>query len=118
MPPYGHHMTETTPVTSARTQLDDLMARVGVDGLVAAMSHPGMLAGVDQHAAEVRESLRAAGKPVDAVSLAGYARSILALLDRCGYEIPEPDLINWAAAPAPVLRLVAICLLADSTGSL
>jgi hypothetical protein len=111
-------MTDSTCAITARTQLDDLMARVGVDGLVAAMSHPGMLAAVDQHAAAVRESLRAAGKPVDAVSLAGYARSILALLDRCGHELPEPDRIDWARAGAPVLRLVAICGLADAVGCL
>jgi response regulator of citrate/malate metabolism len=41
--------------------LDDLMARVGVDGLAAALADAGLLAQVDQHAAAVREALRAAG---------------------------------------------------------
>jgi len=111
-------MTDMTHVTSARSLLDDLMARVGVDGLVATMTEPALLAVVDQHAAAVREALRAAGRPVDAVSLAGYARSMLSVLDRMGRELPDPAEVDWCRADAVVLRLVAVCALADAADCL
>ncbi|WP_239159887.1 DUF6401 family natural product biosynthesis protein [Virgisporangium ochraceum] len=94
------------------------MASVGVDGLVAALRNPGLQAAVDQHAAAVRETLRASDRAVDLVSLAGYARSVLALLNRHGYTIPEPDAIDWNTANGHVLRLVAICALAETAGLL
>ena len=70
--------------------LDEAMARVGVDGLVAALAQPALLALVDQHAAAVRESLRGAGRPVDADAVSGYARSVMASAERMGRRLPEP----------------------------
>jgi hypothetical protein len=118
MPPYGPAMTHSARVLTAHAVLDQLMARVGVDGLVAAMRTPGLLAAVDQHAAAIRETLHAAGRPVDVVSLAGYARSVLSVLNRCGYSLPSPDKIDWNHASSGVLRLVAVCSLAESAGLL
>jgi hypothetical protein len=118
MPPYGLHMTHSARVLTAHAVLDQLMASVGVDGLIAAMRNPGLQAAVDQHAAAVRESIRASGRSVDLMSLAGYARSVIALLNRHGHSIPEPDAIDWASANGHVLRLVAICALAEATGLL
>ena len=45
------------PTDPATAVLDEMMARVGVDGLVAALADPGVLAVVDQHAAAVRDAL-------------------------------------------------------------
>ena len=114
MPPYGLAMTHSARVLTAHAVLDQLMASVGVDGLVAALRNPGLLAAVDQNAAATREAIRAAGRDVDLVSLAGYARSVLALLNRHGHSIPEPDAIDWNSANGHVLRLVGICALAES----
>lgn len=103
-----------TDLLSAQSTLDDLMARVGVDGLVEAYRNPGMLAVIDQHVAAIRQSLAAAGCGVDAVSLARYARSVLAVACRHGRELPDPDEIDWRGAGWYLLRLVAVCALADA----
>ncbi|GAA2577935.1 hypothetical protein GCM10010399_04620 [Dactylosporangium fulvum] len=107
-----------TAELAARHQLDQVMAMVGVDGLVEALAQPFLLAKVDQHAAAVRESLTAAGKPVDAISLAGYARSVIAVHQRHGRPLPTPDSVDWTAADWTALRLVAVCHLADAAGAL
>jgi hypothetical protein len=98
---------------AARLFLDQIMARVGVDGLVESLRSPGLLATVDQHAAAVRESLAAAGRFVDPTSLAGYARSVLAVAERHGRELPDGADLDWAKAEWFVLRLVGVCSLAD-----
>ncbi len=118
MPPYGLAMTHSARVLTAHAVLDQLMASVGVDGLLAAMRNPGLMAAVDQHAAAIRETLRGSGRAIDVVSLAGYARSALALLSRSGHTLPEPDSIDWGRAGAHILRLVATCALAEEAGLL
>jgi hypothetical protein len=119
MRPYGFLMTHSARVLTAHAVLDQLMAQVGVDGLVAALRNPGLLAAVDQHAATVRESLRAADREISIVSLASYARSVLAAQTRCGYALPENSAgVDWARADATVLRLLAVCLLAEDHGLL
>jgi hypothetical protein len=112
------HMTDSTRAISARSLLDDLMARVGVDGLVAALRTPGIQAAVDQHSAAIRASLRSAGRGVDVVSLAGYGRALLAVIHRSGRHLPDPANLDWARAPWHVMRLLAVCALAEATGCL
>lgn len=90
------------------------MAQVGVDGLVAAIQRPGLLAVVDQHAAAVRDSLASAGRPVDAVSLARYATLVTSIAHRSGYAVPDVTTLDWSRADWYLLRLVAICALADA----
>jgi Family of unknown function (DUF6401) len=107
----------------ARALLDEMMARVGVDGLVAAHADAGLLALVDQHAAAVRDSLEAAGREVGAEGLAAYAKSIMAAAHRMGRPVPEPGRAYesgtaWLAAEWHLLRLVAVCLIAESAGLL
>ena len=102
-----------TAELDARFYLDSVMAMVGVDGLVAALAQPFLLAKVDQHAAAVRESLTAAGKAIDSISLASYARSVIAVHQRHGRPLPTPDSVDWSDADWTVLRLVAVCHLAD-----
>ncbi|GAA3345917.1 hypothetical protein GCM10020358_54870 [Amorphoplanes nipponensis] len=107
----------------ARALLDEMMARVGVDGLAAALGDAGLLAQVDQHAAAVRDALRAAGRPVDAAGLAAYATSIVAAAVRMGRPVPEPGHAYvsgsaWLAAEWHLMRLVAVCMIAESAGLL
>jgi hypothetical protein len=107
----------------ARALLDEMMARVGVDGLAAALGDTGLLAQVDQHAAAVRDALRNAGRTVDADGLAAYAKSIIAAADRMGRPIPQPGRAYvsgpaWLAAEWHLMRLVAVCMIAESAGLL
>ena len=108
---------------SARALLDEMMARVGVDGLVAAHADAGLLAQVDQHAAAVRDALAHAGRAVDAEGLASYARSVAAAAERMGRPVPEPGRAYvseaaWLSAEWHLMRLVAVCLIAESAGLL
>ncbi|GIF15957.1 DUF6401 family natural product biosynthesis protein [Actinoplanes teichomyceticus] len=112
-----------TAAVSADAYLDDMMARVGVDGLTAAFAEPGLLATVDQHAAAVREALRDAGRAIDVDALAAYARSIAAAAVRMRRPVPAAGeapttVAGWSAAGWPLLRLLAVCLIADSAGLL
>jgi hypothetical protein len=109
--------------TPANMLLDDLMARVGVDGLVAAHADAGLLAHVDQHAAAVRDALARAGCEIGPEGLASYARSVAAAAHRMGRPIPEPghahvDGSAWLAAEWHLVRLVAVCMIAESAGLL
>jgi hypothetical protein len=100
------------PATAPEVILDDMMARVGVDGLAAAMGNTGLMAAVDQHAAAIRESLRASGLALGAVPLAGYASSVAAAAVRMGRDLPEPATADWSRASWFQLRLMAVCALA------
>jgi hypothetical protein len=111
----------TAPGTAERAfaVLDGLMARVGVDGLTAAIANPGVCAAVDQHGAAVREAVRRSGRQLDAESLASYATSIAAAVHRMGHELPEPGEAveyEWATAEWHLVRLVAVCALAEENG--
>jgi hypothetical protein len=116
-------LPETPAQLESLAQLDELMARVGVDGLAAAYADAGLLAQVDQHTAAVRESLAAAGRPGDADGLASYARSISAAADRMGRPIPAEGVADlatadWRLPGWHVLRLLAVCAIAESSGLL
>jgi hypothetical protein len=107
----------------ATVLLDEMMARVGVDGLTAALADPGLLALVDQHAAAVRDALADAGRSADAEGLAAYAKSIVFAARRAGRVIPAPGAApircaDWMAADWHLLRLVAVCMIADAYGQL
>ncbi|MBU2671017.1 hypothetical protein KOI35_46725 [Actinoplanes bogorensis] len=111
------------PASPATGLLDEMMARVGVDGLVAALADPGLLALVDQHAAAVRDALESAGRDADAEGLAGYARSIVAGARRMSRVLPEPGFApvspaEWKAADWHLLRLVAVCAIAEENAVL
>jgi hypothetical protein len=106
-------------VDPARALLDEMMARVGVDGLAAALGDAGLLAQIDQHAAAVRDALHHAGRTVDAQGLASYARSIVAAAERMGRPVPQPGHAYvsgtaWLAAEWHQMRLVAVCMIAES----
>ena len=112
-----------TAVRPAGAYLDEMMARVGVDGLTAAFAEPALLARIDQHGAAVREALREAGRFADADGLAAYARSIAAGAVRAGRPLPEPGFApttaaEWLAAGFLLQRLVGVCLIAEAEGLL
>ncbi|MDT5037202.1 MAG: hypothetical protein QOE03_2387 [Micromonosporaceae bacterium] len=100
------------PVTAPEVILDTMMAKVGVDGLTAAMAQPGLLAIIDQHAAAVRDSLAGSGLSVSAVALAGYASSVAAASVRMGRALPDPATVDWSRASWFQLRLISVCALA------
>jgi hypothetical protein len=107
----------------AGAYLDEMMARVGVDGLAAAFAEPALLARLDQQAATIRDALLGAGRVIDADGLAAYARSIAAGAVRMGRPLPEPGFApmaasEWLAAGFPLLRMVAVCLIAETEGLL
>lgn len=111
------------PASPATGLLDEMMARVGVDGIVAALADPGLLALVDQHAAAVRDALESAGRDADAEGLAGYGRAIVAGARRMGVTLPEPGAApsapaDWQAANWHLLRLVAVCAIAEENAVL
>ena len=102
----------------AQDALDDLMARVGVDGLTYAFGDPGFLARVDQHAADVREALFRAGRAMTPEALVSYAASVTAAARRMNLFLPEagqadPAHLDWATAPWHLLRLLAVCGIAE-----
>jgi hypothetical protein len=103
---------QATTDVAARFYLDQVMAMVGVDGLVEALKTPGLLAVIDQHSAAVRNSIEAGDQHVDVISLAGYARSVLAVHQRHGRPVPSPESVDWASPDWTVLRLLAICAMA------
>jgi hypothetical protein len=112
-------MTSEVPVTAQHVAatapgavLQGIMARVGADGLAAAMRTPGLMAAVDQHAAAVRESLAANDLTVTAVPLAGYGSSVVAAAVRMGWQLPDPATVDWSRADWFHLRLMAVCALA------
>jgi Family of unknown function (DUF6401) len=120
-------MTNFAPISAAPVDahvlLDEMMARVGVDGLAAALGDAGLLAQVDQHAAAVRDALLSAGREIDAEGLASYARSIVAAAERMGRPVPQPGAAYasrtaWQTAEWHLMRLVAVCLIAESAGLL
>jgi len=114
----------TAAVSSpAAALLDEMMARVGVDGLAAALADPGLLALVDQHAAAIRDALVDAERDGDAAGLAAYATSVVAAARRSGRTVPAPgeaplSPAEWQAADWHLLRLVGVCQLAEEAGLL
>src|SRR5690242_981091 len=108
----------TAPILDPATaMLDEMMARVGVDGLTAAYADPGLLALIDQHAAAVRDALVEAERENDAPSLAEYAKAIVFSARRAGRYIPASgeaptQAADWMSIDWHALRLVAVCMLA------
>lgn len=103
----------------ARRFLDYLMARVGVDGLVAALRHPELMTLVRLHAGEVRDSVAFDAVTVEPVALADYAAEILADAMRAGRLLPTvPGEVDWREAEWFLLRLVAVCAVAEESGCL
>ena len=104
-------MKHSARVLTAHAVLDQLMAQVGVDGLVAALRNPGLLAAIDQHAAAIRDSLSVDVRPLTAIILAAYAEGVRDAAFRHGWE-PPAGAIDWSTPDWVLYRLLAVCALA------
>ncbi|MGW0435604.1 DUF6401 family natural product biosynthesis protein [Micromonospora sp. NPDC003197] len=102
--------------SSAQAALAELMASVGTSGLAAAARWPGLQAAVDQHAASIRDSLDGDRRPIGAVRLAGYAEGVREAAAESEWQVPA-DPIDWADADWMLLRLLAVCELAQRSGT-
>jgi hypothetical protein len=87
--------------------------RLGRAGLAAARSRPGLLAAVDQHAAAVRDALADREGRVARTSLAAYADGVSDTATQHGWDSSAPPGGDWSRASWPVVRLLAVCLLAE-----
>lgn len=86
-----------------------LAGKVGASGLSRSAASPGLLAEVDQHAAEVRDLLTDGGRPA-VHSLLGYARGFVEAAIGRGW-LPGAAHPDWES-----LRLAAVCLLIAEAG--
>ncbi|WP_092375533.1 DUF6401 family natural product biosynthesis protein [Micromonospora phaseoli] len=106
----SNRVTAPTAVDSARSRLVALANAVGLDGMAAANSLPGLLAAVDQHAAAVRDSLHGDRRPLSAAALAGYSEGVRSAAGEHGWQAPSGP-IDWAEADWVLLRLLSVCAL-------
>jgi hypothetical protein len=83
-----------------------VMKRLGAEQLARAAAEPGLMAAVDQHAAELRETI-----VLDRETLGDY---LLGFLD----ELRERGWVFTGVQDFPALRLTAICRLARELGCL
>ena len=107
-------MTRPEPV-DARAVLADLGHRLGRTGLAAAACLPALLAAVDQHAAEIRDRLTDGVRQPGPIALAGYVDGLCATAATLGWSPPTAHKMDWTRAPWLVLRLLAVCLLAEGS---
>lgn len=102
-------------VWGAEVALDQLRARIATSGMDAVRSRPALLAEVDQHAAAVREALTEAAGRISTVGLAAYADGVVDAAGGNGWQLPpDPDGPEWSAPSWPLLRLLAVCVVAES----
>ena len=98
---------------AAEVALTGWAERLGRAGLAAARTLPGLLAAVDQHAAEVRDALADREGRVARTSLAAYADGVSDTAAQHGWDSAAPRSGDWSRASWPVVRLLAVCLLAE-----
>lgn len=96
---------------SAHACLDELMNAVGLVGLEAAGSSPGLLATVDQHEAGIRDSLSTDVRPLTPIILAAYAEGVRDAAFKHGWRPPAGP-IDWTGNDWVLNRLLAVCSLA------
>ncbi len=102
-------------VTSAAwLALGQWRERVGVSGMAAMRSAPGLLAAVDQHAAVVRDAVADRRGRVHAVNLAAYADGLADVAAARGWSWAELAGGDWTRASSVSVRLLAVCVLADA----
>ncbi|MCW2642901.1 MAG: hypothetical protein JWP76_5207 [Dactylosporangium sp.] len=98
-------------LSASRELLRLLIAEMGTPGFAATRQLPGLLAEVDQHAAEVRDSLGDGRLVPSTVALAGYAEGLINAAEQAGWDFPAT--IDWVHADWRVVRLLSICVLAS-----
>ena len=99
---------------AAQLALSQLARRIAASGFAAIRESPGLLADVDQHAAAVRDALIEISGRVSAVGLAAYADGVCDSAGRHGWQLPgEHAVLDWTQPEWPLVRLLAVCVLAD-----
>jgi hypothetical protein len=107
------HKISPLVASAADVALERLQRLVGSAGFAAMSRCPGLLAEVDQHAAEVREALGEEPGQVPApVRLAAYADGVVDTAAGHGWQPDEAIDADWPRASWPLVRLLAVCVLA------
>jgi hypothetical protein len=112
-PPFGN-LRRDAGLWAAQLALAQLWRRVAATGLEAMRSSPALLAEVDQHATAVREALISVSGRISAVALAAYADGVSDMAARDGWQLPtDAGGPVWVAPPWPLVRLLAVCVVAE-----
>ncbi|HEV7898381.1 MAG TPA: DUF6401 family natural product biosynthesis protein [Planosporangium sp.] len=99
----------------AQVALDQLRSRIATSGMDAVRGRPALLAEVDQHAAAVRDALTEVTGRITAVGLAAYADGVSDAAAGHGWRLPvNPDGPEWSSPSWPLLRLLAVCVVAEA----
>jgi hypothetical protein len=102
-------------VAAAHLALEQWSVLLGTAGRAAMRTVPGLLATVDQHAAEIRAALADCFGRLSPVTLAAYADGLADVASAKGWSADEIRTGGWGAASWPSLRLLAVCVLCDAT---
>ncbi|MCW2638146.1 MAG: hypothetical protein JWP76_452 [Dactylosporangium sp.] len=99
----------------AQLALAQLRERIVAGGLSAMRADPALLADVDQHAAAVRDALTEVSGRVSAVGLAAYADGVADTAASNGWQLPaDLDGQEWSTPSWPLVRLLAVCVVAEA----
>jgi hypothetical protein len=82
--------------------------------MMAMRDVPGLLAAVDQHAAHVRDALADRLGRLHPITLAAYADGVADAATARGWSVDELSDLDWTAASWPSVRLLAVCVLAET----
>jgi len=100
-------------VEAAHLALAQWLRRVGEPGFAAMAGNPALVARVDQHAAAVRDALAGRHGLITATDLAAYADGVCDTAAKRGWRLaPAYGDAAWAQAQWPLVRLLAVCLIA------
>ena len=108
------HIDHAALTSAARLALEQWSARLGSAGRAAMAELPGLVAEVDQHAAEVRAAVVDAFGRLCPINLAAYADGLADVAAARGWSADEVHERGWQRASWPSLRLLAICQLHES----
>jgi DNA-binding FrmR family transcriptional regulator len=99
----------------AQLALTRLRGRIATSGVDAMRDDPALLADVDQHAAAVRDALIEATGRITTAGLAAYADGVTdAAADNDWFLPADPDGSEWSAPSWPLVRLLAVCVIAEA----
>jgi hypothetical protein len=104
--------SNSSVTAAARLALSQWHARLGAAGMAAMAALPGLLAAVDQHAAEVRDTLADRRGRCSLPLLAAYADGVADRATAKGWRIDEVADGRWGTASWASLRLLAVSVLA------
>ncbi|WP_328473132.1 DUF6401 family natural product biosynthesis protein [Actinoplanes sp. NBC_00393] len=102
--------TRQAVLAAARLSLAQWTHQLGAAGMEAMRLVPGLAAAVDQHVAQIRETI---GR-VRPDTLAAYADGVADTVTAKGWSADETK-AGWHRASWPSLHLLAICVLAETT---